>query len=139
MNNKLRILTGKLTKAHPTDGGYDIYANEPYIIANGRSKAISTNLRIQVPLGYVGLVKARSGLSFKHDIEVGAGVIDYGYSDEIKVKLYNNSKESYEVSKGDRIAQIVILPIYQGELLEIDESGIDESSRGENGFGSSGK
>lgn len=139
MQNKLRIISGKLTKAHPTDGGYDIYASEPCIIPNGRSKAISTNLRIQIPLGHVGLVKARSGLSFKHDIETGAGVIDYGYSDEVKVKLYNNSKEFYMVEKGDRIAQLVVLPIYQGELLEIDELELDDSSRGANGFGSSGK
>ena len=139
MENKLRIISGTLSKAHDTDAGYDIVATETTIILEGCSKAIKTDLVIQLPKGYVGLVSPRSGLSFKHNIETGAGVIDYGYTGEVKVKLYNFGKESYTVNKGDRIAQLVVLPIYQGELLQISHEDLEETSRGNKGFGSSDK
>lgn len=136
----LKIISGELSKAHKEDAGFDIKSNQRYVIRSKDEAIVETGLRIQLPLGHVGIVKARSGLSFKHSIECGAGVIDFGYNGEIKVKLYNFSSENYIVNIGDRIAQLVVLPVYNGEVITIDEKELNsESKRAEKGFGSSGK
>lgn len=82
------------------------------------------------------MLKSKSGLNVKHDI-VGEGVIDSGYTGSIRVKLYNHGSESYMIERGDKISQLVILPIITPELELADE--LEETERGANGFGSSGK
>lgn len=103
----------------------------------GRScYGIDTGVHIAIPAGNVGMLKSKSGLNVKHNI-TSEGVIDAGYTGSIVVKLYNHGKETYAVRKGDKISQLVILPIITPELELV--SGLEESERGEKGFGSSGR
>jgi dUTP pyrophosphatase len=130
------LISGELYKKHSTDAGWDIFSAENNCIPAKGSATISTGLRVLVPAGCVGLVKARSGLSFKHHIEIGAGVIDEGYTGEIKVKMYNMGTEPFKVYAGDRIAQLITVLIYNGDYKQEEVSGNTE--RGDSGFGSTG-
>lgn len=133
---KGKVATGKLFKTHDLDAGQDVFAAELKTIDPGESAVIHTDLRIEVPEGHVGLLWSRSGLSVKHRIEVGAGCIDYGYTGEVLVHLYNHGKSAYVVEAGSRIAQLLTIPINIHRYDNIDS--LSESSRGENGFGSTG-
>lgn len=128
------------TKAHDIDAGYDLYL--PTNVKKARiwrddHKVIDTGVHFSIPEGYVGFVKSKSGLSVKHCLEHGAGVIDSGYTGSVAVHLYNKGNEPYEFKAGEKLAQIVFLPIPSTELLLVDS--LEESERGSNGFGSSGK
>lgn len=118
--------------------GYDLYSIETGIIPpNGGYKIFHTGIAMKVPDGYCGKIFSRSGLSCKYNLEHGAGVIDEDYTGEIMVKVNNFGKEEYTVNVGDRIAQIVLFKCLQVSMIEV--SSLDETERGTNGFGSSGK
>ena len=123
-------------KAHPEDAGFDLMAREGQIVPAHGSAIFDTGVHIEIPSGYVGFLKSKSGLNVKHGITSEA-VIDAGYTGSICVKLYNNTRIPYIVEKGDKISQLVILPIYSDELEVVDS--LDETARGNNGFGSSGR
>jgi dUTP pyrophosphatase len=124
------------TKAHDHDAGWDLYANEStYILPNHR-RTISTGISLEIPKGHVGLIWPRSGLAVKNGIDVFAGVIDSGYRGEIKVCLYNSSDNSVKLNAEDRVAQIIIQKLPNIEMLEVQD--LQDSNRGEGGFGSSG-
>ena len=119
--------------------GADLYnASGEVTVGAGESVAICTGIAMQIPEGYVGLVYARSGLACKSGLAPAnkVGVIDSDYRGEIKVVLYNHSKEPRTVASGERIAQIVIAPFIR---CEFEEGEIDSTQRGEGGFGSTGK
>lgn len=124
------------TRAHSADAGFDIYAREWRYIPSHSSYVFDTGLHVAIPEGYVGFLKSKSGLNVKHGL-TSEGVIDAGYTGSICVKLYNNSNDPYTVNAGDKISQLVILPIITPDL-ELVES-LDDTDRGENGFGSSGR
>ena len=131
------------TRAHEFDAGLDIFAPESIILYAGNSVEVDTGVHIEIPVGYCGLLKSKSGLNVKHGI-TGEGVIDHGYTGSIRVKLYNNSRDEkmHFFEKGDKLIQLLIVPIETPEL-ELVES-IQElygggTERGTNGFGSSGK
>lgn len=124
------------TKAHETDAGFDLYAPERVVVHRQSSTVIDTGVHIEIPKGYVGFLKSKSGLNVNHGI-VGEGVIDAGYTGSIKAKLYNNSDSMMIFDPGQKIIQIVFLPIPEVELKLTDS--FDETERGSNGFGSSGK
>lgn len=124
------------TRAHETDAGLDIYSTVNTYVPPKGSIIIDTGVHIEIPVGYVGMLKSKSGLNVKHSI-TSEGVIDAGYTGSICVKLYNNSNEYFKVEKGDKISQLVILPILTPEI-EIVES-LEKTERGNNGFGSTGK
>lgn len=125
------------TKPYETDAGYDIYAREKQIVPAKECAVFDTGVHIELPPNTVGMLKSKSGLNVKHGI-VSEGVIDVGYTGSIKVKLYNHSGYDYTVEAGDKITQLVILPLVDvGELELADE--LEETDRGNNGFGSSGK
>ncbi len=133
----MNLLTTKpLKKAHPTDAGFDIEAAEDDVIYCGQSALISTALRIAVPNHYVGILKSRSGLAVKHGIEVGAGVIDAGFRGEVKVLLRNHSRQDFFIKAGDRIAQLLIVPLADVDCIVVSD--LPEADRGVKGFGSSG-
>lgn len=123
-------------RAHELDAGYDLRTPYSYAIQPGCSGTIDTGVHVQIPQGYVGFLKSKSGLNVKHSI-TGEGVIDAGYTGTIKVKLYNNSIRTYHFKRGDKIIQLVILPIYTPELEQVDS--LEETERGNGGFGSSGR
>ncbi len=100
------------------------------------SACFNIGVHIEIPRGYVGFLKSKSGLNVKHGI-TNEGVIDAGYTGSIVVKLYNNSGIDYTVNAGDKISQIVLLPIFTPELEQVER--LEDTERGTGGFGSSGK
>ncbi len=124
------------TRAHSTDAGLDLYAREEQWIPAGGSATFYTGVHIELPSGTVGMVKSKSGLNVKHGI-TSEGVIDVGYTGGIVVKLYNHGSLDYLVNAGDKISQLVIMPILTPDIEIVEE--LDATDRGDNGFGSSGR
>ena len=124
------------TRANEDDAGYDLYSCEEVAIPAGATVLVSTGIAMSIPSGYVGLIWDRSSMGVK-GIHRHAGVIDSGYRGHIKVCLHNNTKEVYEVKYNDRIAQIILQRYLEFEVVECEE--LQETQRGEGGFGSSGK
>ncbi|HEX2162116.1 MAG TPA: dUTP diphosphatase [Thermoleophilaceae bacterium] len=128
------------TRAHEDDAGYDLRASEAATLAPGERASIGTGVAVAIPAGHAGLVLPRSGLAARHGIALvnAPGLIDAGYRGEIRVLLLNTDRESgFEVSPGDRIAQLVIVRHEAPELVEVDS--LDATARGVGGFGSSGR
>lgn len=123
-------------RAHSADAGYDLRSPIKCILYAGEAVVIDTGVHVQIPTGFVGMLKSKSGLNVKHDI-VGEGVIDSGYTGSIRVKLYNHGGESYMIEVGDKISQLVIMPIITPDLELV--TALEETERGCNGFGSSGR
>ena len=125
--------------AHPSDAGMDIRSVEDLVIPAGGRALVHTGLVMALPPMYEAQVRPRSGLALKHGVTVlnTPGTIDSGYRGEVGVILANFGADDFAVKKGDRIAQIVIAPVTQPEVVETEV--IDETDRGEGGFGSTGK
>lgn len=148
------------SRAHNADAGLDLYATRDFVVPSGNTDLTAaetnsgcfcfshlhrvtagcavcdTGVHVQIPFGYVGFIKSKSGLNVKYGL-TGEGVIDSGYTGSIVVKLYNHTCKDYEFKKGDKIAQLVLLPIISPEL-ELADS-FEETERGNGGFGSSGR
>lgn len=122
------------TSAHETDGGYDLYSRTETIIPPRDKMSFDIGVHVQLPEGTIGYISSRSGMNRK-GISC-EGIVDCGYNGSISVNLINHSNEAYVVHEGDRIAQMVILPILKPELEVVKE--FPETARGDNGFGSSG-
>jgi dUTP pyrophosphatase len=120
------------------DAGMDLRSVEQAILEPGIPRAVATGLAIELPAGYEAQIRPRSGLALKHGISIpnAPATIDPGYRGEIKVILINLGREAYRIHVGDRIAQMVIA---RYEAAEWEESELQESRRGEGGFGSSGR
>lgn len=137
MKIKLDIGAKMPEKAHSTDAGFDLFARETQIVSAKESATFDTGVHIELPVGTVGMLKSKSGLNVKHGI-TSEGVIDVGYTGSIVVKVYNHSGMDYKVEAGDKITQLVVLPLAcVGELELVDE--FEETERGDKGFGSSGR
>lgn len=124
------------TRAHETDAGLDIYARETQTVPACGSAVFDTGVHVELPKGTVGMLKSKSGLNVKHGL-TSEGVIDVGYTGSICVKLYNNSSLSYRVNKGDKISQLVIMPILTPSLELVED--LEATERGNGGFGSTGR
>lgn len=123
-------------RAHATDAGADLLSPIDTTVPARGSRVIDTGVHIQLPHGYVGMLKSKSGLNVKHGI-TSECVIDEGYTGAIKVKLYNHSYVNYSIERGDKITQLVILPC---EYVDFDiVNDLEDSERGGDGFGSTGK
>ena len=123
------------TRAHETDAGIDLYARESTTIRPCGSAIFDTGVHVEIPVGYVGMVKSKSGLNVKHNL-TSEGVIDSGYTGSIVVKLYNHNGSHEIIKKGQKISQLVLLPIITPELELVDE--LEDTDRGNGGFGSTG-
>lgn len=123
-------------KAHGADAGFDIRTPSKVIIPAKSSRIIPTGVHVEIPFGHVGFLKSKSGLNVKDGI-LSEGVIDSGYTGGIVVKLYNHSNIEKVFEKGDKITQLVILPIPDVEMIQVDS--LEDTERGSNGFGSSGR
>jgi dUTP pyrophosphatase len=119
--------------------GFDLHSIEDVIINPGERKLIGTGLAFEIEYGYEVQIRPRSGLAYKHGITVlnTPGTIDSDYRGEIKVLLINFGNESFEIKKGERIAQAVVAPVIQAEIIEVEE--LSDTERGSGGFGSTGK
>ncbi|MFP1602300.1 dUTP diphosphatase [Microbacterium sp. 2216-1] len=125
--------------AHPGDAGADLVSTEAVRLEPGERALVPTGVRIALPEGYAAFVVPRSGLAVKHGITVvnTPGTVDAGYRGEIKVTLLNtDSKQAYDVAVGDRIAQLIIMPVVQARFEPVEA--LPDSVRGAGGFGSTG-
>jgi len=125
--------------AHPGDAGADLCAGETCTLAPGQRATVRTGVSIALPSGYVGLVVPRSGLAAKHGITVvnSPGTVDAGYRGEIRVTLLNtDAEQSFAVALGDRIAQLIVMPVSRATFVPVRE--LPGSHRGSSGFGSTG-
>lgn len=125
--------------AHPGDAGVDLISTEALRLEPGQRALVGTGVRIALPDGYVAFVVPRSGLAARHGITIvnSPGTVDAGYRGEIKVSLLNtDASQAYDVAVGDRIAQVIIMPVPRVRFVAVDE--LPDSARGEGGFGSTG-
>ncbi|WP_395640016.1 dUTP diphosphatase [Pseudolysinimonas sp.] len=134
------LYTGTLpVYAHPGDAGADLVATADVVLEPGERATVPTGLKIALPHGYVGFVVPRSGLAAKHGLTIvnAPGTVDAGYRGEIRVTLLNtDARESYAIAAGDRIAQLIVMPVPSVRFVEVER--LPGSERGEGGFGSTG-
>lgn len=123
------------SRAHDDDGGIDICSAEDKVVKAKEAEVFDTKTRFQVPRGCAGLLVSKSGLNMKG--LTSTGLIDCGYTGTVRVKLYNNSDKDYHVKAGDKISQLMVVPILNEKLEQVDT--LEDTERGENGFGSSGR
>lgn len=121
---------------HPGDAGLDLFAVVDDVLGAGEVKPIPTGIKMAIPEGHVGLVWDKSGISLQ-GVHRLAGVVDAGYRGEVRVVMANLGREPFVIKKGMKIAQMLIQPISAPEVVEADD--LDETSRGEGGFGSTGR
>ena len=124
-------------RAHDTDAGLDLRTPIDITVPAGESCVIDTGVHVALPHGYFGQLVSKSGLNVKHNVVSLGGTIDEPYRGSIVAKLYNLGKEDYEFKAGDKVVQMVIMPYIAPELELADK--LDETDRGNNGFGSSGR
>lgn len=142
------------TRAHDIDGGLDLYAREDKVVPAGGSATFDTGVHVEIPMFEIrgfgtnkgiptlcslptaGIIISKSGLNMKRDI-TSTGLIDKGYTGPIVVKLYNNGQYDQYIHRGEKISQLVVVPVLTPKPIVVDE--LDETERGDNGFGSSGR
>jgi len=144
MQLKVKLTDGAPIPRHakPGDAGLDLTSRERVKLYPGDTAIVGTGVSVELPEGYFGLVAPRSGLASKHNITLAntPSVIDSGYRGEIMLALHNighSADHIYTVERGDRVAQLVVVPYASAECVEVGE--LSETKRGEGGFGSSGK
>ena len=126
-------------RSHPGDAGYDLYLLEPVLLLPGQRVRARTGIAIELPPGHAGLVLPRSGLAARYGLTLvnTPGLIDEGYRGEVQILLLNTDPEDQvELDPGERIAQLVIVPVAAPEVVEVEE--LSTTARGEGGFGSTG-
>ena len=121
---------------HPGDAGLDLFSVVDEVLGAGEVKPIPTGIKMAIPEGYVGLVWDKSGISLR-GVHRLAGVVDAGYRGEVRVVMANLGREPFVIKKGMKIAQMLIQPVAAPDIVEADD--LDETSRGEGGFGSTGR
>lgn len=159
---KLLSENATMPKRDRLDAGYDIYSAETVILEPQEKAVIKTDVAVNIPEGYVGLLTSRSGVSSKTHLVIETGKIDAGYQGNLGINIKNDRQDfvidsdvyqdiegeihytdktldagTYKIKKGDKLAQLVIVPIWTPELKEVEEFS-SESERGEKGFGSTG-
>jgi len=124
------------TRAHADDAGLDMYALEDSVVPPGEGRLLRTGVAFAVPVGHVGLVCDRSSLA-KRGLKTAGGVIDAGYRGEVGVVVWNLSREDQHVKKGERCAQMLVIPI--ATPAPVDSADLGDTVRGSGGFGSTGR
>lgn len=125
------------SKAHAGDLGYDLFSAENIYVFPGMTATISTQVSIQFPEGYGGLIRDRSSVATKRGLITVAGVIDNGYTGEIKVAMHNLTDSVVQIFTGEKIAQLILIPTVNFTIEEVEET-FSSDGRGDNGFGSTG-
>lgn len=130
------------TRANRYDVGFDFYTTHEFELNSKESAHVETGIALQIPLGFAGIIKPRSGLAFKHSVDILGGVLDPGFEGEVKIALINHGKTDLKFLKGDRVAQLIV-PRVELEAEEIrdfeDLEVLEGNTRGVKGFGSTGK
>lgn len=125
------------TKAHDTDAGFDLYTPYEFTVKAGGSATVFTGTHMIIPKGWCGLLVSKSGLYTKHDIQ-STGLVDAEYTGEIVVKVQNHGMKDYHFNKGDKVSQIILLPVPDVVTFNMIDT-LPNTERGNNGFGSSGR
>lgn len=136
IKTKLSLMACLPERAHDTDAGADIRTPEGFTLKAHDSEIVATGVHVQLPPNTVGMLKSKSGLNIKYGI-VSEGVIDEGFSGEIMVKLYNLSDQDHRFERGDKITQLVVMPVHYVTYELVDE--IQGGARGSAGYGSTGR
>lgn len=123
-------------RASSEAAGYDLWSAQATVVPARGKQLVSTGLAITVPRGTYGRIAPRSGLAWKHFIDVGAGVCDRDYTGEVGVLLFNHSDQDFHVAVGDRVAQLILEAIAVADVVEVPD--LPETQRGVGGFGSTG-
>ncbi len=121
---------------HKGDAGLDLFSAIDFVLKKGCVEAVATGIKVAIPDGYVGLIWDKSGVSLK-GVHRLAGVIDSGYRGEVKVVMINLSEKPFAIERGMKIAQMLVQPVTMVHVTEAED--LDDTSRGEDGFGSTGK
>jgi len=142
MSAPIRVKKLSETATIPTRGsevaaGWDLYASQEVLVPARGKAIIATDIAIAVPVGFYGRVAPRSGMAWKKHTDIGAGVIDADYRGPVGVVMFNHSDEDLQIEVGDRVAQLVIEQISMAPLTEVDS--LDDTERGEGGYGSTGR
>lgn len=136
---KIKKLTGDAiipTRAHSSDAGLDVYSTEDITIMSKSDYLFKLGWACEIPNGWALIVKEKSGRAVKDKLDVGACVIDSGYRGEVHVHLFNNASWHVKIKKGEKIAQMLLVPCWTGQPEEVET--LDDTSRGSGGFGSTG-
>ncbi len=135
-----RLISGSFLPARAKEGdaAFDLYSITDHMMMPGETYGVPTGIALEIPAGYEGQVRPRSGLALKHGITIlnSPGTIDSGYRGEVKIIVHNMSDEPFNITKGMRIAQIAIRPVPDVQFIEVDT--LEGSDRGDGGFGSTG-
>lgn len=123
-------------RAHGTDAGADLRTMYAFTVDAHSSKVIDTGIHVELPKGTAGLLVSKSGLNVKHKIHT-TGLIDEGYTGSIMIRVYNDSDVPYFFDNGDKVSQLVIMPVCYSQFISVDD--IEGGARGTNGYGSTGK
>ena len=124
------------TRAHPGDAGLDLYALESFRVEPGSVIRARTGVAVEIESGWVGMIADRSSLAFR-GLKTAGGIIDAGYRGEVQVVLWNLSSEPMTLAAGDRLAQLLLIPVGLAAVIPVQD--LSESTRGSGGFGSSGR
>jgi len=142
MNIKVKVK--KLNKnaivpkyAYPGDTGMDLFSTENYIVPSGKRQLVSIGIAMSLPEGYFASIRGKSGLAYKKGICILGGVIEWTYTGEYGVIIFNSGDEDFEIKVGDKVAQVVISPVASVDVEEVEE--LVETKRGDGAFGSTGK
>jgi dUTP pyrophosphatase len=137
MEMKIKLDEGaKVSRAHSTDAGLDLHAREDKVVPARGSAVFNTGVHVELPPSTMGEIRSKSGLNRKFGL-TSEGTVDVGYTGSIVIVLYNHSEKDYLVKAGDKISQLVITPILIPTLKVVDS--LEDTERGDKGFGSSGR
>lgn len=128
-----------IKRAHFDDAGIDMRTPEWFVLRAGEQKVVDLKVRVQIPVGYYGKMESKSGLMVNHGIICMGGVVDSGFRGTIKVRMWNTSCEDYTFEKGDKLVQMVLIPVLLADLVKTDKLDEAVSGRNENGWGSTGR
>lgn len=133
---KLRPDAKAPLQAHNGDAGFDLFSIENVVIRSGGRFAVSTGIAVMIPFGFVGLIWDKSGRALNDGLKTMAGVVDSGYRGEVRVVIFNAGENEVEIKNGEKIAQMLIQRAEEADFEEVEN--LDETGRGEGGFGSTG-
>lgn len=128
-----------INRAHQDDAGIDMRTPERFVLRAHEQKVIDLGVRVQIPLGYWGKMESKSGLMLKHGIICMGGVVDSGFRGTIKVRMYNTSDQDYTFEAGDKLVQMVLMPVLLADLEQVEKLDEADFGRNESGWGSTGR
>lgn len=126
-------------RAHFDDAGIDLLTPEGFTLRPGESRVVDLKVGFEIPVGYFGKLESKSGLNVNHGVICPGGVIDSGFRGSVKVRMMNTGSEDYTFMRGDKVVQMVLIPVLLADLNEVDELTPSESGRDNSGYGSTGR